>query len=157
MKNLLFLIITCALSSSLFGQGNLQFNQVINISSSQSYTVPANKCFKLESIQVFNASASSALTNCACNPSTMGVSQCTYAGGAVCNIAGIALNYNSFTQNGSTCSWQSMCPGNCPPTASTSISFPYLSFPIWLSEGKVITIGNVSGVLLSGIEFNIIP
>jgi hypothetical protein len=144
--------------SILFSQGNLQFNQVINLSGSQAYTVPVGKCLKVESIQVINTTATSSLTNCSCNPSTMGESQCTYAGGIICVLAGVTLNYGAFTKTGGSCTWQSMCPGNCPQTASTSVTIPSLSFPMWLAEGKSISFGTtISGVLLTAVEFNIIP
>jgi hypothetical protein len=61
MKNLLLLIITCALSSSLFAQGNLQFNQVISGTGilatngvSANQTVPTGKVWKIESISGWN-------------------------------------------------------------------------------------------------------
>jgi hypothetical protein len=154
----IFFVLFLFIGSKLSAQGNLQFNQVINLSGSQTYTVPAGKCLKVESIQVINASAASSLTNCVCNPSFMGESQCTYAGGVVCVIAGVTLNYAAFTKTGGSCSWQSMCPGNCPQTASTNVTIPTLSFPMWLAEGKSISFGNtISGVLLTGVEFNIVP
>jgi hypothetical protein len=63
MKNIFLLILTCALSSFLFGQGNLQFNQVLTYMqtftgtyagvnaysyNSSNYTVPAGKTWKVE-------------------------------------------------------------------------------------------------------------
>ena len=53
MKNLIQLILSCALSTSLFGQGNLQFNQVLTFTGSATGnitldTVPVNKVWKIE-------------------------------------------------------------------------------------------------------------
>ena len=76
MKNLLLLILTCALSSSLFAQGNLQFNQVISQNltgtlpntgtSAPEYTfqtlvitVPVGKVWKIESSSCHTVSGSS--------------------------------------------------------------------------------------------------
>jgi hypothetical protein len=48
----LFIFLFFLISSNFFAQGNLQFNQVLNIeftgTSTTSYTVPAGKIWKLE-------------------------------------------------------------------------------------------------------------
>jgi hypothetical protein len=53
LKYLIQLILSCALSTSLFGQGNLQFNQVLTFTGSATGnitldTVPVNKVWKIE-------------------------------------------------------------------------------------------------------------
>jgi hypothetical protein len=48
MKNLLLFFLTL-ISSILFSQGNLQFNQVLTLNNGVSYTVPQGKVWKVES------------------------------------------------------------------------------------------------------------
>jgi hypothetical protein len=47
--------------------------------------------------------------------------------------------------------------GPCPATNSGSVTLPNIDFPIWLNAGKQISIQNITGVLLTAIEFNIVP
>ena len=75
MKNIL-LILAITFSSASFAQGNLQFNQVISINTSQSwgtggssagwqadlYTVPADKVFKLTSTNIGGSAAAETYT-----------------------------------------------------------------------------------------------
>jgi hypothetical protein len=55
-------------------------------------------------------------------------------------------------------------PGNvsilytCPATNSASVTLPIIDFPIWLNAGKQISMqNNITGVLLTAIEFNVVP
>ena len=75
MKHLLTLLLVAS-SAACFAQGNLQFNQVISINTSNSwgtggssagwqadlYTVPADKVFKLTSTHIGGSAASESFT-----------------------------------------------------------------------------------------------
>lgn len=139
-----------ALSSLLFSQGNLQFNQVLSYTgtvscngintycsanSPSSYTVPANKVWKLES-----AGFSSSVTNPHSTEiiSTYLIINNTY-------VYGGPVNRGSFApKNGIL-----------------------ITSPVWLKSGDVLSWGMSSAVTtnhissasmhLSIIEFNIIP
>ena len=138
MKNLLLLIITCALSSSLFGQGNLQFNQVKLVSTLE--TVPTGKAWKVESA--------------------------TYGGGLVFCVAGTngGTNYcgnNNNMNNTAVIGVMSFTINGQPNYISTLIYSTGFSsnlspFPIWLPAGTTLSVGT-NMRYLSIIEFNIIP
>jgi hypothetical protein len=119
-----------ALSSQLYSQGNLQFNQVI-IGSTSDLTVPVGKVWKIESYQ----------------QQQVGVSQSGVISG--CSdlsrprpffIDGISYHNIKFAGYGGS---------NVPVSAANE-------FPIWLKTGQVVKT-SCSGDFLSIIEFNIIP
>jgi hypothetical protein len=56
MKKLFLLIAFFYVTSFAKSQGNLQFNQVLTITSGQSYTVPTGKVLKIESINITSTS-----------------------------------------------------------------------------------------------------
>lgn len=137
MKNLLLLIITCALSSSLFGQGNLQFNQVKLVSTLE--TVPTGKAWKVESA--------------------------TYGGGLVFCVAGTNVASYCGSQNNinlmAVIGVMSYTINGQPNYISTLYSSAGFStnlspFPIWLPAGTTLSVGT-NMRYLSIIEFNIIP
>jgi hypothetical protein len=138
MKNLLLLIITCALSSSLFGQGNLQFNQVKLVSTLE--TVPTGKAWKVE-----NATYGGGLVFC-----VAGTTGSSYCGSNLNNISAMALiGVMSFTVNGQ--------PNYISILSSGAGFSPNLyPFPIWLPAGTTLSVGT-NMLYLSIIEFNIIP
>jgi hypothetical protein len=133
MKNLL-LIITCALSSSLFGQGNLQFNQVKLVSAVQ--TVPTGKVWKIESI-IYNTQI---VTATAWPDSYNGTTTNVEAANILLNGVSITTRKSSSSaayQNANSLVWET-------------------KLPIWLPAGT--TLASSTGVYsLSIIEFNIIP
>jgi len=149
---LLFFALQC------MAQGNLQFNQVINIKNGDTYTVPAGKVLKITGI------ANSAKTNfkiplkrcdfsqgqafCYYDPSNVFV-------GSIGNVEYFAAPNGSSNQSTGPYSQCSLCP----PTYDYFNSYiPYVSsLPFWLNAGQNITIGQGSGYLISAIEFNIIP
>jgi hypothetical protein len=148
-----FLIIT---SLSVFSQGNLQFNRVYNFTQGTNYTVPAGKVLKIESVN-FNAPTltltyASCYVNCPGCGSSSGVT-CSYNAPSV-----FTIDQNTFystadnilyINSGGSCNV-------CPPTRQVSFnsSIVSLTMPIWLGEGKNLTI-NGNGVFISALEFNI--
>lgn len=135
-------------AANSFAQGDLQFNQVINITPGQTYTVPEGKVLKVESVTFNNASVATTFVNqngCGSNFGT-----CTYS-------TDVFLTINNVQISGTGTSFGTNC-GGCTPTRNGPATIPALGFPIWLNAGKVISVGsNVSGVFVSGIEFNVIP
>jgi hypothetical protein len=134
MKNIFLLILTCALSSSLFAQGNLQFNQVKLVSAVQ--TVPTGKVWKIESI-IYNTQI---VTATAWPDSYNGTTTNVEAANILLNGVSITTRKSSSSaayQNANSLVWET-------------------KLPIWLPAGT--TLASSTGVYsLSIIEFNIIP
>jgi len=134
----------------LGAQGNLQFNQVINLIPGNTYTVPLGKVLKVESITSHNAVITTALQGqISCVQTTC---TCAYQSQAYLNLGNItyAAQPANLTVNGS-CS--TLAPSN-----SSNVTFPALSLPIWLKEGTQVAVqNNITGILVTGIEFNVIP
>ncbi len=129
--------------------GNLQFNQVVNITPGVSYTVPAGKVFKLESITFSSAIFSTSYKDYVAGG--VGCIFCRYNTQNYLTIDGL-----QFSATGADIYW---CAGytNCPSLSPGGIaSTPAISLPIWLKDGKNINLSlNAAGILLTGIEFNI--
>ncbi len=143
----IFLIMLLVNSNGSWSQGNLQFSQVINLTPGNTYTVPANKVLKIESLtfQSLPIYTTTLLSHqCAGNNTC----SCTWSAQSYLNIG--SLSYSSQLAVSSSI-------GPCPATNSASVTLPNIVFPIWLNAGKQITIQNITGVMLSAIEFNIIP
>ena len=128
--------------------GNLQFNQVINITPGVSYTVPAGKVFKIESITSNNVSVTSSFSsdiqyNVSCK-------YCYYSSFNYLTIGNLQFSAQANDL-------QSWCqPTPCPSTNTSNFNISTLTLPIWLKDGKsLILSSNISGVLITGIEFNI--
>ena len=144
----IFLIMLLVNSNGSWSQGNLQFSQVINLTPGNTYTVPANKVLKIESLtfqslSIYTTTLQSQI-NCVQTSCV-----CTWSAQSYLNIG--SLSYSSQLANSS-----SIAP--CPATNSGSVTLPNIVFPIWLNAGKQIAIqNNVTGILLTAIEFNIIP
>ncbi len=126
--------------------GNLQFNQVLNITPGMSYTVPTGKVFKLESITGGNSAsvtttfADFSADYCACNYASL-----QFLSIDVLQFSGKASSY--LAPN---------CISNCSQFNTSQLSIPILDLPIWLNTGKTVSLSSiVSGVLITGIEFNI--
>jgi hypothetical protein len=138
-----FFLVLCSL---LYSQGNLQFNQVLNLKSGNTYTVPTGKCLKVESILMNGASITSNLSGGGC-------AICSYASITYMQIGNIT--YTATPPNQAS---PGGCPnGICPATNSASLTLPSIIFPIWLKSGEIVNLNSNGGVLLTAIEFNIIP
>ena len=134
-----FFLVLCSL---LYSQGNLQFNQVLVLTSGANYTVPSGKVLKIESI-LHDGTATIPFSAC--------TGSCVY-NGSVCSVDGIQIKLTSSTGTASCLT--------CPATNFTTDNFIAISnyvFPIWLSAGKIVTISSAAGIRISAIEFNIIP
>ena len=129
MKNIL-LIFALALSTVSFGQGNLQFNQVIKVVD-VNQVVPAGKVWKVESYhqQTVGISTNMPTTGCGdlSRPRPYYVDNLLYH-----HINPIGNGNSSFA------------------SAATN------EFPLWLSAGALIRT-SCPGDFLSVIEFNIVP
>jgi len=147
----------------LFSQGNLQFNQVVNLNSGSTYTVPTGKVFKIESIS-FNGNVvampltSSVTFSCSYSggPYTVQVGQ--YSGFEYLTIANLTYSVGSHTGtelHNTNCGWGDL---NLPFFNTTVSTLPVIPVPIWLQSGKSVNIASGTfQMLISGIEFNIIP
>ena len=111
MKNLLLLIIICALSTSLFGQGNLQFNQVKLVSTIE--TVPTGKVWKVESS--------------------------IFSGGAPFSITSYSVGSMSYFINGNTCFVAQS--GASPNTSNNNSPVKDNAFPFWIPAGTTLASG----------------
>jgi hypothetical protein len=160
MRNLFFLlIISLFLIPNSFAQGNLQFNRVITIISGQNYTVPEGKVLKIESINMSNSTvcvprSSQATMNCQSQSGTWySVTYGIYNAITYMTIAN--MNFTTPSYNGNT--------NGCNGIVNTSCwnwNFGALSFntPIWLEDGKQVNVhSGVSSIIISAIEFNVIP
>jgi hypothetical protein len=155
MKKLLFITGLILAFTQMKSQGNLQFNQVLNITNGTSYTVPSGKVLKIESINFNNPSLitnyASCYVNCPGCGSSSGVS-CSYQG---VNYLVIGDNIFSgggggiYVGSGGSCSV-------CPPTKSETLSAQTFNLPIWLGAGKNVSV-LASGIFISAIEFNLVP
>jgi hypothetical protein len=145
VKSIIFIMLFVN-SRGSWSQGNLQFSQVINLTPGTTYTVPANKVLKIESLTSQSASINTPLQSSNC---PNGNCTCIYSSQPYLNLG--SLIYSAQ-------------PGNvsilytCPATNSASVTLPNIEFPIWLNAGKQISMqNNITGVLLTAIEFNIVP
>jgi len=145
----ILLIMLLVNSIGSWSQGNLQFSQVINLTPGTTYTVPANKVLKIESftsqsLPIYNTT----LQSQSCS-TINGPCACTWSAQSYLNIGSLSFSH----QFGIT----SVAGYPCPATYSGSVTLPNIDFPIWLNAGKQISIQNITGVLLTAIEFNIVP
>ncbi len=131
-----------------WSQGNLQFSQVINLTPGTTYTVPANKVLKIESFtsQSLPIYTTTLQSQSSCVGNTC---QCTWSAQPYLNIGSLSFSQQLSPTNS--------VGGPCPATNSGIVTLPNIVFPIWLNAGKQISIQNITGVLLTAIEFNIVP
>ena len=137
------------------GQGNLQFNRVVNFSNGSNYTVPANKVIKIESVNQNNAVISSTYSgscyvNCPGCGAGSGVT-CYYNGLEYFKIGSISYSGGGgelYVGSGGSCTV-------CPTIKTNAVTLPSFNFPIWVGEGETIKV-LLSGVQISCLEFNII-
>ncbi len=152
MKTIFLFVAVVAASLTVKAQGNLQFNQVLNMSNGTNYTVPEGKVLKIESINFNSAAIVSDYLSCNVNGNATGVT-CYYQslnylvlGGNVFNVGTSSIYYGV---NGASC-------GYCPATRTQSVPSETFNFPIWLSSGQSVNV-LASGIFVSAIEFNIVP
>lgn len=155
MKTLLFLLIYFSMNL-FFSQGNLQFNQVLNLENGMTYTVPIGKALRIESINYLNPStivsySPPCIINCPGCGASSGVT-CSYAsinylriGSAVLTLSPPGLYINS----GGSCTV-------CPATQSLAVNPSSFVLPIWLNSGKQVEV-LANGIYITAIEFNVIP
>ena len=141
-------------------QGNLQFNKVLTLGPGDIYTVPQGKVLKIESINFSS--------NTVCIPKSSEVTKSCYLGnrwGDVYYGVYTGINYLSIAnQNFSTPNFNgnsigSICDAvyneDCQPYDFGSLKF---NLPIWLDSGKSVQIhSGVTSILISAIEFNVVP
>ena len=150
LRHALCIALFVALNSLLYSQGNLQFNQVLNLVPGSNYTVPAGKVLKIESIATTSGS-----TVCAPQSNSYIASCGGYSNQNVSNYSSVVyltLGNLVFTSSGAS--------GICGTAScyNVSVTFPNLSVPIWLNAGKTVSVyNNMSQLLITAIEFNIIP
>ncbi len=158
MKKLLtILLLLFALQT--FAQGNLQFNQVINIKNGDTYTVPAGKVLKITAVSSgSNNVISMPLLRC---DLLGGQNYCAYdLKATIGNIGNLNFNLNYNQSNYpsgvlySGPSSQCQCPSSYEYTNGNTINIPV---PFWLKSGQNISINPGNGLLISAIEFNIVP
>ena len=127
----LFTFISCLIiwsNKKVVAQGNLQFNQVINADLQwTTYTVPANKVFKLEGVCFYDVGAAGTLR--------MG----SWSGGS--DYFKLKINNINYPIIGD-------------PSAYNPQIWP---FPLWFKAGTFITSLSDYPIYINGIEFNIIP
>jgi len=155
----IILIICTALSSSLFSQGTLQFNRVVNFGPGDTLTVPVGKVLKIVSVN--------GNSNNVCVPRTSQINgfcltpsgnvQSTYGNYDPINfliIGNLIFTTPSISGNlsGSCSSWVN---ATCYNYSFGNIS---INSPIWLESGSHLGIhSGVTSLTISSIEFNIIP
>jgi hypothetical protein len=153
MKKILT-ILSLLFAFQSMAQGNLQFNQVINIKNGDTYTVPAGKVLKITSV---TSSSKSSFKIPFSNCDSYG--QCFYRASDF-TMFQISNSIYSISQNiapvlsgissGSGC--------NCPPNINYDTNLMYsVPTPIWLKNGEIVSINPGNGILISAIEFNIVP
>jgi hypothetical protein len=163
----IFLFSLLSLCSLLFvpcsnAQGNLQFNQVLTITPGTNYVVPTGKVVKIESINITSNSVcipKSSTENTMCYPAYGNAYAYDY--GIYNSIVYMAIGNLQFSTPSFSGQAGNYCQG---PTANNSACWNYsfanttFNTPIWLSEGKNIFLSSgVASILISAIEFNIIP
>ena len=156
-RKILFSSLCVLFALSLKAQGNLQFNQVLNIENGMNYTVPTGKVLKIESINYVNPSAIVNYSSC-----TINCPGCGASSGVTCYYTSI-----NYLRIGNNIYSASTAPGGvyinsggacsvCPATQTLSVSPTNLILPIWLGSGKNVNV-LASGIFISAIEFNIVP
>jgi len=157
MKKLLSIFLLFIALQSM-AQGNLQFNQVINIKNGDTYTVPAGKVLKITSVsQSSNSKFELPLLRC---EYSSGYPYCIYDLNIIIGTIGnltFKPAYSTYSYNGTVTTNIAQC-NLCPTTYDfyngNTIG---VATPFWLKSGQIITINSGSGILISAIEFNIVP
>lgn len=162
-KSIIILFVLLALGAK--GQGNLQFNRVVTLSPGNNYTVPTGKVLKIESINMSSTSLcipKSGTDNGYCN-NGFGQPQIQYTYGVynavnyltIGNVMFTSPSFNGSVNNNSYTSCSTVFNSDC---WTYDFGTKTLNCPIWLESGKMVTIhSGVAAILISAIEFNIIP
>jgi hypothetical protein len=135
----------------LQAQNNFQFNRVYNFGAGTNYTVPSGKVLKIESVNFNSPTLIWPFISCSVYSTSFA---CIYNS----SLPLFAIDQNIFLATGEN----STVVGNCSVCPSTKQAAPFsssginIAVPIWLGEGKSITI-NGSGVFISALEFNLVP
>ena len=138
-----------------FSQGNLQFNQVLNLENGVNYIVPVGKVLRIESINYLNPSIIVNYSNCEVNCPGCGSSSgvtCSYSSINYLRIGNAILSLTPLTvyiTSGGACSV-------CPSTQTLSVTPSNFTLPIWLNAGKQVDV-LASGIYITAVEFNIVP
>ena len=156
MKKIFFII---GLFFSLYSlsQGNLQFNRVVTFTPGSNYTVPTGKVLKIESINITQNTV--CLPKTSTNYVTCGggnpyqVPYGVYSGITYLSIGNIQFSIGSQSNSGYMC--QGIVNSDCWNYTFSTIN---ISCPIWLETAKTVSIhSGVASILISAIEFNVIP
>ncbi len=153
----IFFLFFCLYSKA---QGDLQFNRVINIVNGDNLTVPTGKVWKLESVNF-----SSTLTY---PIGAMNLVLCQNSvnppNNRLCDYAATYMTIGNVQFRGPSVQWgvvlmscATPCPNTNPVALSSSPSSLSLQLPIWLEAGKSVSVVAGTGILISVVEFNIVP
>lgn len=150
------------LSLSLLAQGGaLQYNQTLVIDHTDGLIiVPAGKTWKIVNMrntggQITATGAVSGHCGTSCSGGVCSSSSCRYLA-YLYDINGIGFNeaVGCFVCSGSACTGGT---GNCPPTYTYNVNMTAsLNTPFWLASGNTFEV-NVTNMLVSILEFNIVP
>ena len=155
----IFFIINLLLSTYSLSQGNLQFNRVVTFTPGSNYTVPTGKVLKIESINITQNTVclpktSTNYVTCGTNP-TYQVPYGVYSGITYLSIGNIQFSVGSQSGSGSGYMCQGIVNSDCWNYTFSNIN---ISCPIWLETAKTVNIhSGVASILISAIEFNIVP
>jgi hypothetical protein len=158
------LLTLCLNLTFCYSQGNLQFSQVINITNGANEIVPVGKVWKIDAVNISPTwsfvQGTLTAVNCtqAIGSNSQFVRTCYYSANYL-SINGV--NFVSPTVH-TTTTGSTSCATPCPSTNSvsgnsTALTSSELVFPIWLSAGQNISVISGSGILVSIVEFNIVP
>jgi hypothetical protein len=152
-----FGMLSASLCSQLYSQGNLQFNQVLTFEPGESYTVPAGKVLKIESVSMNGNVVTVPMTSTQNIGCSGPYGNYTLTVGIYAPVTYLMIgNISFFTPNiVGTCAWL-LNPS--PSTTTSTITSPVINCPLWLEAGKTVTIYSGSfQMIISAIEFNITP
>ena len=158
------LLMFCFNLTFSYSQGNLQFNQVLNITNGATVAVPVGKVWKIDAVNISPtwSFAQGTLTAVNCTQAIGGNSQFV----RTCYYSAVYLSINGvdfvsptvYTTTTANTSCVTPCPStNSASGNSTTLLSTELVFPIWLSAGQNISVISGTGILISIVEFNIVP
>ncbi len=149
-----FFVLITAITDSIKAQGNLQFNRVVTFKPGDNYIIPTGKCLKIESVNfgsnvvIVPKTGVGQCYSCGPNPFNFGV----YGPMIYLTLGDSNFSTSAFDGNNSNC-----CLSYNTSTRATTFTLS-ISCPIWLEAGKnVIVNSGVSNLIVSAIEYNIIP
>jgi hypothetical protein len=148
-------IITIAIllfSMASYAQGNLQFNQVLNIKNGDTYTVPSGKTLKIITVIAQNATAKIPLSSCT---TSNGYVTCNYFSSVTLgSVSDLVYTANNLSIGLPAPNYQ--C-SQCPSYTYIPVNGFGFPVPLWLKSGEIVSIAQGTGMLISAIEFNIVP